>query len=87
MCTIFLDLHKAHDALDREICLEILEGYGMGPQAHHILHSYWDRLWMVALGGGYYGAKFQVFWGVNQWQPLSPAIFNVVVDIVVSHWI
>ena len=28
---IFLDLHKAYDALDRSRCLEILEGYGMFP--------------------------------------------------------
>ena len=30
---IFLELHKAYDALDRDICLEILEGYSVGPQA------------------------------------------------------
>ena len=28
---IFLDLHKAYNALDRSRCLDILEGYGMGP--------------------------------------------------------
>ena len=28
---IFLDLHKSYDALDRSRCLEILEGYGVGP--------------------------------------------------------
>ena len=28
---IFLDLHKAYAALDRSRCLEILEGYGVGP--------------------------------------------------------
>ena len=26
LCVIFLDLHKAHDALERSRCLEILEG-------------------------------------------------------------
>ena len=26
LCMIFLDLHKAYDALDRSRCLEILEG-------------------------------------------------------------
>ena len=29
---IFLDLHKVYDALDRSRCLDILEGYGVGPQ-------------------------------------------------------
>ena len=37
---IFLDLHKAYDALDRTICLVILEGYGVGPQAFRLLRAY-----------------------------------------------
>ena len=28
---IFLDPHKAYDTLDRSRCLEILEGYSLGP--------------------------------------------------------
>ena len=28
---IFLDLHKAYDTLYRSRCLDIPEGYGMGP--------------------------------------------------------
>ena len=31
MYVIFLDLHKAYDALDRSWCLEVLEGYGVVP--------------------------------------------------------
>ena len=38
---IFLDLHKAYDALDRSRCLEILEGYGVGPRALRLLRRYW----------------------------------------------
>ena len=30
---IFLERHKVYDTLERDICLEILEGYGVGPQA------------------------------------------------------
>ena len=37
---IFLDLHKAYDALERSRCLEILEGYGVGPRARRLLQTY-----------------------------------------------
>ena len=37
---IFLDLHKAYDALDRSRCLEILEGYGIVPRARKLKHIY-----------------------------------------------
>ena len=49
---IFLDLQKAYGALDRDICLDILEGYGEGPQYHRILQKNWNRLRMVARVGG-----------------------------------
>ena len=56
---IFLDLHKEYDALDRSRCLEILEGYGVGPQARMLLQTYWKHLTMVARAGGYYGTAFE----------------------------
>ena len=83
----FLQLHKSYDGLGRKICLKILERYGMGPWACHILWIYWDRLWMVSQAGGYYGVAFQVFCGVTQGDPLSPTILNEVVDAVVRHWV
>ena len=82
---IFLDLHKVYDALDRSRCLEILEGYGVGPRVWRLLQTYWQRLTMVARAGGYYGAALQGDRGVTQGDPLSPTIFNVVVDVVVRH--
>ena len=51
---IFLDLNKVYDALDRSRCLDILEGYGVGPRARRLLTTYWRRLTMVARAGGYY---------------------------------
>ena len=84
---IFLDLTKAYDALDRSRCLGILEGYGVGPGARRLLRNYWHRLTMVARSGGYYGAAFKGERGVTQGDPLSPTLFNVVVDMVVRHWL
>ena len=84
---IFLDLTKAYDALDRSRCLEILEGYGVGPNSRRLLKTYWCRLTMVARAGGYYGKAFKGGIGVTQGEPLSPTIFNVVVDAVFRQWV
>ena len=84
---IFLDLTKAYDALDRSRCLEILEGYAVGPNARRLLKTYWRRLTMVARAGGYYGTAFKGERCVMQGDPLSPTIFNVVVDAVVRNWV
>ena len=84
---IFLDLTKVYDALDRSRCLEILEGYGVGPNARRLLTTYWRRLTMVARAEGYYGTAFGGEIGVTQGDLLSPTIFNVVVDAAVRHWV
>ena len=42
---------------------------------------------MVARAGGYYGTGFKGARGVTQGDPLSPTIFNVVVDALVCHWV
>ena len=84
---ILLDLHKEYDALDRSRCLEILEGYGIRPQARKLLKTYWHCLKMVARTGGYYGTAIRGERGVTQSDPLSPTIFNVVVDEVIRHWV
>ena len=42
---------------------------------------------MVARAGGYYRTAFQGARGVTQGDPLSPTIFNVVVDTVARHWV
>ena len=49
--------------------------------------NYWPCLIMVARAGGYYRTAFGGERGVTQGDPLSPTIFNVVVDAVVRHWV
>ena len=58
---IFLDLHKAYNDLDREICLKILDGYGVVPHDCRLIHTYWDRMNMVARAGGYYNTELRGF--------------------------
>ena len=87
MYVIFLDLTKAYNAFDRSRTLEILKGYGVGERVRRILTVYWERTTMLARAGRYYGKGFKGERGVTQGDPLSPTIFNVVVDAVVRHWI
>ena len=84
---ILLDLHKAYDALDSSRSLDILEGYWVGLRAQRLLRTYWGQITMVARAGGYYGTALKGAQEVTQGNPLSPTIFNVVVNAVVRHWV
>ena len=42
---------------------------------------------MMDCVGGYYGEAFKVFRDVTKGDPLYPTIFDVVVDVVVHHWV
>ena len=84
---IFIDLRKAYDDLDRDRCLDILAGYGVGPRTLRILRTYWVQLQMSAKAGGHYGLVFQSHRGVTQEYSLSSKIFNVVFDAVIQHWL
>ena len=76
-----------YEALDRDRCLVIFEGYRVGSWDHHILRHYWYRLNMVDFTGGYYGVLLQDFRGVTLGYQLLPTISNNVVDIVVRNWV
>ena len=45
---ISLDRYKAYDTLDRSTCLDILEGYGVGPLSCRLLQTCWRRLVMIS---------------------------------------
>ena len=40
---------------------------------------------MVDISDGYFGCMIKWYRGVTQGDPLSPTIFNVVVDAVIRH--
>ena len=84
---IFLDLKKAYDTLDRERALEILEGYGVGPNARRLLRNFWDNQWVVPRQAGYFGTPFKPTRGLTQGDIISPTLFNVVCDAIVRYWL
>ena len=83
---VFIDLRKAYDAMDRERCLAILEGYGVGQNMLRLLRYFWDEAVLVCRAAGNYGKPFKAGRGVTQGGPLSPKIFNIMVDAIVREW-
>ena len=81
--SIFLDLFNAYNALGRDRCLYILTGYVVGTRILRILQTYWARLKMVAKAGGRLWACLPEPLQGNPGGPLSPTIFNVVVDAII----
>ena len=68
--SIFLDKQKACNALYRDLCLDILVGYVLGPRTLRILRTYWVRIHMAKKAGVHYGLIFQSHYGVTQGDPL-----------------
>jgi hypothetical protein len=83
---IFIDLRKAYDAMDRGRCLEILRDYGVGPNIVRLLETFWDLAVLVCRAMGRYGEPFQAERGVTQGGPVSPRLFNIMVDAIVREW-
>ena len=83
---IFLDLSKAYDSLDRQRTLNLLQQYGLGPNLLGLLSTFWHKLQVVPRQGGFYGKPIKSDRGVTQGDPLSPIVFNVVVDAVVREF-
>jgi hypothetical protein len=55
---VFLNLKKVFDAKDREKCLLILEGYGMGLNMVCLIRTFWREGTMVCPALGNYGGPF-----------------------------
>jgi hypothetical protein len=84
---VFLDLRKAFDAMDREQCIMILEGYGAGPRMVQLICGFWQDAIMVCHMAGNYGTAFKAGRGVTQGGPLSDKLFNILVVAVVREWV
>ena len=70
--SILLDLRKAYDALDRDRCLGILAGYGVGPSTLQIMRKYWAWIHMAAKVGGVTGPYSRSTEGKTRGSPFHP---------------
>ena len=62
--------------------MEILWGYGIGPNMARLLAHQWDNQQIVPKAGRFLGKTFGTGRGVTQGNPASPMIFHIMVDAV-----
>ena len=83
---LFLDLRKAYDAMDRGRCLQIMEDCEVGANARRLIKAFWDNGVLVCKAAGFFGLPFRAGRGVTQGGPVSPTIFNLMVDAIIREW-
>ena len=63
--------------------MDILRGYGLGPNLHRLLQWYSYEKNVIPKAGKFFGRPFRMERGVTQGDPISPTIFNIVVGAVI----
>ena len=85
---MFLDLQKAyHDAMDRDRCLQILRGYGVGPNMLRLIKHFWDEAVLVYWASGYYDEPSKAYCGTTEGGPFSPCNCRVMINVIVREWL
>lgn len=81
-----MDLKKVYDTIDRVILLQILEGYGVGPQTLKVLQNYWLGQLTMLNQGGFLSGAIAVERVVTQRNVVSATLFNILVDTIIWYW-
>ena len=73
--------------MDRRRVLLILKAYGVGPNLLRVLTYFWKHAVLVCRAEGVFEDPFREKRGAVQSGPVSPTIFNVMVDAIIREWI
>ncbi len=55
----FINLKKAFDSMEQEQCLDILLGYGVGPNMCRLIKKIWDKAVLVCRAQNNFGVPFK----------------------------
>ena len=81
----FVDFKSAFDSLDRDALWNILLSDGVPSKIVNLLRSYYTQTKARVRVYGEESDEFSVDTGVRQGCPLSPVLFNFVIDWIMSH--
>merc|ERR1712086_1230862 len=73
--------------MDRGRYIDVCVEAGVGPNAVRLIVNFWDGGNLYYRAARYYGRVFKAKRGVTQGGPLSPTIFNLMLDAVVKVWL
>ena len=80
---VSIDVWKAYDSIERKIFIEVLTGYGLSPKIRRLQQRYWSDQAVVPKLGWYYRQPFNTGIVVTQGGPVSPSVFNILVNVVI----
>src|SRR6218665_2566554 len=81
----FVDFKKAFDSIHRESLWKIMKSYGIPQRIIDIIRNFYNGSKCAAKHGGEVRKWFQIITGVRQGYFLSPLIFALVVDWVMTR--
>lgn len=81
---LFVDVRKAFDSVARYSLPAILESYGFGPIARELIHQLWQDEIILKFPDKTSSAPFKPSRGIKQGCVLSPTIFNLCIDVVLT---
>ncbi|XP_043063167.1 uncharacterized protein LOC122319632 [Drosophila yakuba] len=82
---LFIDFKKAFDSVERAAIWRALASKGVPANLIAIIKSMYDDANLAVLHNGKTSAPFQTNTGIRQGCPLSPLLFNIVVDELMSE--